>query len=339
MKPLLQVRDLRTEFRTDDGIVKAVDGVSFQVGHREVFAIVGESGSGKTVTGLSIMNLVPKPQGKIVGGEILFKDQDLLQIGEDQMRKLRGDRITMIFQDPLTALNPVYTVGAQVAEVFRTHRDLSRKEAWERAVAVLELVGIPRAANRAGEYPHQFSGGMRQRVMIAMAVALNPDLIIADEPTTALDVTIQAQIIEVLLRVRDEFDAAIILITHDLGVVAGVADQVMVMYAGKIAEKGTCDEVYYSPKHPYTWGLMTSVTRLDEDRQERLHPIKGAPPSLIFVPSGCSFHPRCPHAAAICSEEYPELRSVGDPGHLAACHFAQDPNWKPPAEVVAERTG
>lgn len=335
--PLLEVRDLRVQFGTDDGVVKAVDGVSFEVFPNEVFAIVGESGCGKTVTALSILNLVPRPHGRIVSGEIRFKGQDLRKLEEDALRRLRGNRIAMIFQDPLTALNPVFTVGDQIAEVFRVHKKTPKREAWERAVSLLDLVGIPRPEQRSRDYPHQFSGGMRQRAMIAMAVALDPDLIIADEPTTALDVTIQAQILDVLLRVKDEFNAAILLITHDLGVVAGVADSVMVMYAGHVAEMGSCDDIYFEAKHPYTWGLMTSITRLDLERKERLLPIGGAPPSLIHPPSGCPFHPRCRFLQPVCSEGYPDLRPVGAAGHVASCHFAQGPDWRPPAELVAEK--
>ena len=337
MQPLLEVRNLRTQFTTDDGIVHAVDGVSFNIMPKEVFAVVGESGSGKSVTALSILNLVPKPDGKVVEGEVIFQGRDLLKMPKDELRDLRGDRISMIFQDPLTALNPVFTVGSQIAEVFTTHRSMGKKEAKERATDLLELVGIPRPKDRANDYPHQFSGGMRQRAMIAMAVALNPDLIIADEPTTALDVTIQAQILEVLLRLKEEFDAAVMLITHDLGVVAGTADRVMVMYAGKIAEMGTCDEIYFDAKHPYTWGLMTSITRADQRKKDRLLPIKGAPPSLINPPSGCPFHPRCQFVQEVCRVDYPELRPVAHTNHVAACHFAQLPDWRPPAELVAEK--
>lgn len=334
---LLSVRNLKTEFSTEDGVVHAVDGVSFEIMPGEVFAVVGESGCGKTVTALSILGLVQKPAGRIVDGEIMFKGRDLRQIDDRELRKIRGNRIAMIFQDPLTALNPVYKVGNQIAEVFRTHQKVSKKEALQRAVGLLELVGIPRPAERAQDYPHQFSGGMRQRAMIAMAMALNPDLLIADEPTTALDVTIQAQILDVLLNLRREFNVAIMLITHDLAIVAGVADRVMVMYAGKVAEMASCDEIFYSPKHPYTWGLMTSLTRLDQANKQRLRPIRGLPPSLINLPKGCPFTPRCGYAKEICSQEYPELRSAGSAGHIASCHFAQQAEWEPPAEVVAAR--
>lgn len=336
-EPLLSVRDLKTHFQTDDGVVRAVDGVSFDIFPREVFAVVGESGSGKSVTALSILNLIPKPHGSIIAGEILFRGQDLLKLKDEELRRLRGNKIAMIFQDPLTALNPVFTVGHQIGEVFRVHKGTSKKQAHARAVELLELVGIPRPDQRANEFPHQFSGGMRQRAMIAMAVALDPDLLIADEPTTALDVTIQAQIMEVLLRVKDEFNSAIMLITHDLGVVAGVADRVMVMYAGRIAEMTDCNSLYYHPKHPYTWGLMTSVTRLDQDRKDRLLPIKGTPPSLLKEFDFCPFAARCPYVQDICRSEYPVLRDCGSGDHQAACHFAQNPEWKPPVELVAEK--
>ena len=317
--------------------MRAVDDVSFDIFPGELFAVVGESGSGKSVTALSILNLIPKPHGKVVSGEILFKGVDLLGMKEEELRDLRGDRIAMIFQDPLTALNPVFTVGHQIGEVYRVHQRMSRKAAMRQAVELLELVGIPRPDQRAKEFPHQFSGGMRQRAMIAMAVALNPDLLIADEPTTALDVTIQAQIMDVLLRVKAEFDSAIMLITHDLGVVAGVADRVMVMYAGKIAEMGSCEEIYYQPKHPYTWGLMTSITRLDQARKDRLLPIKGSPPSLLTEWRHCPFAARCPYVQDICKEQYPVLRPTASPDHHAACHFADQPDWKPPVELVAEK--
>jgi len=336
-EPLLSVRDLKTHFQTDDGVVRAVDGVSFDIFPREVFAVVGESGSGKSVTALSILNLIPKPHGKIVQGEILFHGQDLLRLKDEELRQLRGNKIAMIFQDPLTALNPVFTVGHQIGEVFRVHRGASKKQAHARAIELLELVDIPRPDQRVDEFPHQFSGGMRQRAMIAMAVALDPDLLIADEPTTALDVTIQAQIMDVLLKVKDEFNSAIMLITHDLGVVAGVADRVMVMYAGRVAEMSSCSDLYYNPKHPYAWGLMTSITRLDQERKDRLLPIQGTPPSLLQEFDYCPFSPRCPHVQDVCRKEYPVLRQCGSHDHTAACHFAADPGWEPPVELVAEK--
>ncbi|HZB40253.1 MAG TPA: ABC transporter ATP-binding protein, partial [Ilumatobacter sp.] len=286
---LLSVRDLRAVFETDDGVVQAVDGVSFDVSRGEVFAIVGESGSGKSVTAMSILGLLPTL--KVERGEILWKGRDLLQLPEDESRKVRGKEIAMIFQDPLTALNPVHTVGRQIGEMARIHEGLKKGPAFERAVEMLELVGIPEPRKRADNYPHEFSGGMRQRAMIAMAITCKPDLLIADEPTTALDVTVQAQVLEVLLDIKDEIDSAIILITHDLGVVAGLAQRVMVMYAGRPVELGQTDEIFYEPRHPYTLGLLASLPRLDDSGP--LVPIPGAPPSLIRVPPGCPFHPRC----------------------------------------------
>jgi len=323
---LLSVRDLATIFNTEVGVVHAVDGVSFDVRSGEVFAVVGESGSGKTVTALSILGLIPEPAGKIVSGEILYRGDDLVRMDADRRRHIRGDRIAMVFQDPLTSLNPVHRVGDQIAEVVRAHRDVSRAEALARAVELLELVGIPNAKERWRHYPHEFSGGMRQRVMIAMAVALDPDLLIADEPTTALDVTVQAQILDVLLGIREQFDTAIMLITHDLGVVAEVADRLMVMYAGKKVEEGERDTVFATPKHPYTWGLLASTTRIDQPRLDRCHQIPGAPPSLIAPPPACRFAPRCAYAQPVCRTIYPELQWVG-PGQLAACHFADVEGW------------
>lgn len=328
IEPVLDVRALRTRFYTDAGVVKAVEGVSFKVHPAEVFAIVGESGSGKTVSCLSILGLLPKPAGRVVEGKALYKGKDLLEMKDEELRRIRGNRIAMIFQDPLTALNPVFTVGSQIAEVFKTHEGLSRKKAMAEAVRLLDLVGIPNPTQRASEYPHEFSGGMRQRALIAMAVALNPDVLIADEPTTALDATVQAQIMEVFLKVRDEFGMALILITHDLGVVAGIAERVMVMYAGRAVETGETDDIFGAAKHPYTWGLMTSVPRMDQPKPERLTPIRGAPPSLINVPTGCPFHPRCDYSEEICSTQYPELSKVSEKHH-AACLFATEAGWGP----------
>jgi oligopeptide/dipeptide ABC transporter ATP-binding protein len=321
---LLSVRDLRAEFHTDDGVVQAVDGVSFDVDRGEVFSIVGESGSGKSVTALAILGLAPTLQ--IVSGEILWKGQDLLSLRADARRRVRGKEIAMIFQDPLTSLNPVHTVGRQVGEMARIHEGLSRAKAFERAVEMLDLVGIPEPRKRARMYPHEFSGGMRQRAMIAMAITCNPDLLIADEPTTALDVTVQAQVLEVLIGIKDEIDSAIMLITHDLGVVAGLSDRVMVMYAGRQAEVGTTDEIFYETRHPYTLGLLASLPRLDDVGDEPLVPIVGAPPSLIRRPSGCPFHPRCrfSRVPGPCDAEVPELRPVGREGHLASCHFSEE---------------
>jgi oligopeptide/dipeptide ABC transporter ATP-binding protein len=336
---LLEVEDLKTVFHTEVGTVHAVDGVSFDVRPGEVLAVVGESGCGKSVTALSIMGLIPAPAGQIVSGSINFRGTNLLHLHAEERRALRGDRIAMVFQDPLTALNPVHRVGAQVAELIQVHRDVGRKEAWGRAVELLKLVGIPGAEERARQYPHHFSGGMRQRVMIAMAIALDPDLLIADEPTTALDVTVQAQILRVLLDVRDRFGMAIMLITHDLGVVAGVADRVVVMYAGQKIEEADVHTIYGNPKHPYTWGLLGSTTRVDRPRLEQLTQIPGAPPSLLAPPPACRFAPRCASVQPLCRTEYPELRQATGPEHLAACHFAQLDGWEPgpPARELASR--
>jgi len=322
---LLSVRDLKVRFDTDDGEVKAVDGVSFDVVRGEVFAIVGESGSGKSVTAMSMLGLIPN--ARIAGGEAWWKETDLLQANESVMRRIRGGEIAMIFQDPLTALNPVHKIGRQIGEMVRIHRDASKKQARERAIELLDLVGIPQPERRVDSYPHEFSGGMRQRAMIAMAIACEPDLLIADEPTTALDVTVQAQVIEVLMEIKDRIRSSIILITHDLGLVAGSADRVMVMYAGKPVEKGSIDDVFYDTRHPYTLGLLASLPRVDDTGSERLVPIKGAPPSLISVPPGCSFNPRCEFARLPdpCATEEPEFEWVeNEPGHGSACHFAGD---------------
>ena len=332
--PLLRVEDLHTVFESEAGTIGAVDGVSFDVQAREVFAIVGESGCGKTTVALSVLGLLPEPRGHITAGRIWFRDEDLVSADEERKRAIRGDRIAMIFQDPLTSLNPTHRIGDQIAEVFRTHREGDRRHAMERAVELLAIVGIPRPRERARDYPHQFSGGMRQRVMIAMAIALQPALLIADEPTTALDVTIQAQILEVLLDVRERFDMSVLLITHDLGVVAQTADRVMVMYAGKKVEEADAATIFSEPKHPYTWGLLGSTTRIDAPRGRRMPQISGAPPSLLHPPPACRFAPRCPRAQDICRRESPELRGI-PVAHEAACHFAQDVGWGPPAEVVA----
>ncbi len=320
---LLSVQDLRAYFNTDDGLVKAVDGVSFDVHRGEVFAVVGESGSGKSVTATTIMGL--QPTIRIESGTIMWKGRNLLELSEHDHQRIRGGEIAMIFQDPLTALNPVHTVGRQIGEMARIHEGLNRKQAHARAVEMIELVGIPEARKRADMYPHEFSGGMRQRAMIAMAITCKPDLLIADEPTTALDVTVQAQVLDVLISIKEEIDSAIMLITHDLGVVAGLADRVMVMYAGRQVEIGDAGELFYQTRHPYTLGLLASLPRLDGDGDEELVPIEGSPPSLIHVPSGCAFHPRCRFAVAPgrCSEERPVLRSVTADGHVTACHFAE----------------
>jgi len=320
---LLSVEDLRAHFHTDDGVVRAVDGVTYDIHRGEVFAVVGESGSGKSVMAMTIMGLVPDVT--IAGGAVRWKGRDLLSMSEEERRRIRGGEIAMIFQDPLTALNPVHTVGRQIGEMARIHEGLSKKQALERAVEMLDLVGIPEPRKRAAMYPHEFSGGMRQRAMIAMAITCKPDLLIADEPTTALDVTVQAQVLEVLLDIKDEIDSAIMLITHDLGVVAGLADRVMVMYAGRQAELGTTPEVFYEARHPYTLGLLASLPRLDDTGDEPLVPIPGAPPSLIRRPSGCPFHPRCRFARlpGPCDSEVPELRLVAGDAHSAACHYAE----------------
>ena len=318
-EPLLEVKDLRVHFPTEDGLVKAVDGTSFSVSQGETLGVVGESGSGKSVSFLTVMGLVTKKEARI-SGEIWFQGQDLLKLPGEELRHIRGEKISMIFQDPLTALNPVHRVGNQIAEVFQVHRKISKKEAFEESVNLLQLVGISQPRQRARQYPHEFSGGMRQRAMIAMALALNPDLLIADEPTTALDVTVQAQILDLIDQLKEEFNAAVVMITHDLGVVAEHCDDIMVMYAGKIAEYGDARDIYYGSHHPYTWGLLQSISRMDQERSERLRPIKGQPPSLINVPSGCAFHPRCPYLMEICKTEIPEL--LPSNGHHASdCHL------------------
>ena len=315
---LLEVKDLRVHFPTEDGLVKAVDGISFAIREGETLGIVGESGSGKSVSFLTVMGLIDVKRAH-VEGEILFRGQDLLKLPPDETREIRGDEISMIFQDPLTALNPVHRVGNQIAEVFLAHRNMSKRAALDEAIQLLEVVGIPKPAERARQYPHEFSGGMRQRAMIAMALALSPSLLIADEPTTALDVTVQAQVLDLIDRLKSEFNASVALVTHDLGVVAEHANSIAVMYAGRIVEYGDRDDIYYEAQHPYTWGLLDSIPRLDEIR-ERLHPIKGSPPSLIHVPSGCPFHPRCPYVFDICPKEIPQLLPSNG-NHASACHL------------------
>jgi peptide/nickel transport system ATP-binding protein len=318
-EPLLEVKNLRVHFPTEDGLVKAVDGVSFSVSPGETLGVVGESGSGKSVSFLTVLGLVTKKEARI-SGEVFFRGEDLLKLPQDEMRHVRGEKISMIFQDTLTALNPVHRVGNQIAEVFQVHRGTSKKEAFEESVNLLQLVGIPQPRQRARQYPHEFSGGMRQRAMIAMALALNPDLLIADEPTTALDVTVQAQILDLIDKLKEEFDAAVVMITHDLGVVAEHCDDIMVMYAGRCVEYGDARDIYYGAEMPYTWGLLQSIARMDQDRKERLRPIRGQPPSLINVPPGCPFHPRCPYVMDICRTERPELLPSNG-HHAAACHL------------------
>src|SRR3990172_3701220 len=312
MSTLLQVRDLRTHFFTDEGVVRAVDGISYDLQEGETMGLVGESGCGKTVSALSILRLIPSPPGKIVGGEVIFDGEDLLKVDEEEIRHIRGNRIAMIFQEPMTSLNPVLTIGRQITEALELHLKMDRHSASRRAVELLEMVGIPEAATRLNDYPHQFSGGMRQRVMIAMALSCNPKLLLADEPTTALDVTIQAQILEILTRLTRELGTAVIIITHNLGVVARYADRVNVMYAGKIVEAATALELYHEPRHPYTLGLLKSVPRLDQARKEKLDPIEGMPPDLIHLPSGCPFRPRCRFVVERCKTENPPLLPVGD---------------------------
>ena len=317
---LLEVNDLKTYFQTDDGIVKAVDGVNFSVEKGKTLGIVGESGSGKSVTCLTIMGLNDR-KNTITSGEALFNGENLLTAGSRRLREIRGNDMAMIFQDPMTSLNPVHSIGTQLIEAVQLHRDVSKKVARARAVELLKAVGIPRAERRAEDYPHQFSGGMRQRVMIAMALVNDPDLLIADEPTTALDVTTQAQIMSLLQRLQDEFGSAIIVITHDLGVVAEAADDVLVMYAAEVAEHAPVGKLFKRPFHPYTWGLLGSLPRLDIDL-ERLVQIPGQPPSLLRPPSGCRFHPRCPYVMDKCKQVDPPLAPISDdPDHLQACHL------------------
>jgi oligopeptide/dipeptide ABC transporter ATP-binding protein len=336
-EPLLEVKDLKVSFRTEDGIVRAVDGVSFTVAEGEVVGIVGESGSGKSVTMMSVMRLITDPN-VIYSGEILYKGRNLMAVSRDAMREVRGEEIAMIFQDPMTSLNPVYTVGWQIEEQLNEHYDLRKGQARQRAIELLRQVGIPNAEQRVDDYPHQFSGGMRQRVMIALALSCNPDLLIADEPTTALDVTIQAQILELIKNLKRDFGSAVALITHDLGVVADIADRILVMYAGRIVEEGNKEQIFYDPQHPYTWGLLGSLTRLDQSRPERLPSIPGQPPSLISPPRGCHFRPRCPHEFSKCPR-VPELdaRLSDNPDHSDRCWL--EPQQKRDLREVEGRIG
>ena len=316
---LLEVQDLKLYFKVRAGKVRAVDGVSFAIQHGEKVGVVGESGCGKSVTALSIMRLIPQPPGEYAGGSVLFEGKDLLDVPESAMRRIRGGQIGMIFQDPMTCLNPTMTVGKQIAEGLRIHLNLSGDQAQKRAISLLDQVGIPDASKRINSYPHQFSGGMRQRVMIAIALACNPKLLIADEPTTALDVTVQAQILELISGIASEFGTAVIIITHDLGVVAGMTDRVVVMYAGKVVETALTGELFANPRHPYTLGLLASVPRLDEKRHGELRTIEGAPPDLLNPPSGCPFMPRCAFARAICRTMPPLDPVAGNSAHLKAC--------------------
>jgi peptide/nickel transport system ATP-binding protein len=333
-EPLLEVKNLRVHFPTEDGLVKAVDGISFSVQPGETLGIVGESGSGKSVTFLTVMGLINR-KSAVVEGEIIFQGEDLLQVPKEELQHIRGNKIGMIFQDPMTSLHPFYKVGDQIAEAILAHDRISKKDAAARAVEMLDRVGIPRPDERARQYPHEFSGGMRQRAMIAMALSLNPDLLVADEPTTALDVTVQAQILSLMDRLQTEFNTAVALITHDLGVVAEHCDFIQVMYAGKLVETGTADDIYYRPMMPYTWGLMRSLPRVTGE-DERLSPIRGTPPSLINVPNGCPFNPRCPYVFNRCHVEAPELLPV-DGHHAAACHLSLEDRERIVHEEVLER--
>jgi oligopeptide/dipeptide ABC transporter ATP-binding protein len=315
---LLEVKDLGVEFTTEDGVVRAVDGVSFELDRGKVLGIVGESGSGKSVTALTIMGLTRDVNSRF-RGEVNYQGRNLLDISDTEMQNFRGNEIGMIFQDPMTSLNPVYRIGEQIAEAIQAHEPTDKRNAHKRAVELLRQVGIPNPESRVDDFPHQFSGGMRQRAMIAMALSCNPAILIADEPTTALDVTIQAQIVELISKLKDDFNSAVIMITHDLGVVADIADEIAVMYAGRIVERGPTREVFYDPQMPYTWGLLGSIPRLDRAKAERLHSITGAPPSLIQLPQGCKFRPRCPHAFEKCKEEPALENRVETPGHLDRC--------------------
>ena len=318
MANLLEVKDLATHFFTQDGVVKAVDGISYTLAEGEVLGVVGESGCGKSVHALSIMRLVANPPGRIVAGEILFEGENLLNMDDSEMRHIRGNRIAMVFQEPMTSLNPVLTIGRQLTETLELHQKMAKQEARTRAAELLQTVGIPDAETRLSDYPHQFSGGMRQRVMIAMALSCNPRLIIADEPTTALDVTIQAQILELMRDLAEEFGTAMVIITHNLGVVARYAHRVVVMYAGKIVETGTAHDIYRNPRHPYTIALLNSVPRLDATERVRLDAIEGLPPDLVDLPQGCSFAPRCKYAYERCTQETPVLLET-DTNHTSAC--------------------
>jgi oligopeptide transport system ATP-binding protein len=320
---VLDVKGLQTYFYTDEGVVKAVDGLTYQVRKGEFVALVGESGCGKSVSAMSVLRLIPYPPGVIVGGQILFQGENLLQASEERIREIRGNRIAMVFQEPTTSLNPVLTIGRQITESVELHRGLRKKAAQDESVRLLGLVGIPDPASRVNDYPYQFSGGMQQRIMIAMALSCNPELLIADEPTTSLDVTVQAQILEIIANLRDEFDMAVVIITHNLGLVARYVDRVNVMYAGRLVEGGTTDAVFEKPKHPYTLGLLASVPRLDSPRKVAPRVVPGLPPNLADLPQGCSFAPRCAYATDECRENAPQLETVG-PEHVRACFYDAD---------------
>jgi oligopeptide/dipeptide ABC transporter ATP-binding protein len=331
---LLEVDDLSVHFATEDGVVRAVDGVSFELERGKVLGIVGESGSGKSVTAMTVMGLTRDINARF-GGEVNYQGRNLLELSDAEMQNYRGNEIGMIFQDPMTSLNPVYRIGEQIVEAIRTHENMDKRGAQRRAVELLRQVGIPNPEQRVDDFPHQFSGGMRQRAMIAMALSCNPSILIADEPTTALDVTIQAQIIELISRLKDDFNSAVIMITHDLGVVADIADEIIVMYAGRVVERAATRDLFYDPQMPYTWGLLGSIPRLDRPRPERLHSIKGAPPSVINMPPGCKFRPRCPHAFEKCVDE-PELENrVETPGHLDRCWLDVDVKRSVRAATIA----
>ncbi|MCW2585217.1 MAG: oligopeptide/dipeptide transporter, ATP-binding protein [Frankiales bacterium] len=320
--PLLEVDDLQVEFRTRDGVAKAVNGVSYTLEQGQTLAVLGESGSGKSVTAQAIMGIIDSPPGFVTGGRVLFRGQDLLTMSVGERQAVRGEKISMVFQDALSALNPVYSVGFQIAEMFRTHRGMSRGESKKRAIELMDRVKIPAAKDRFSDFPHQFSGGMRQRIMIAIAIALDPEVLIADEPTTALDVTVQAQIMQLLRELLQEMSMGLILITHDLGVVADVADKIAVMYAGKIVEQAPVHQIYANPAHPYTEGLLHSIPRVDRKGQQ-LSAIKGLPPILTRIPAGCAFNPRCPYAQDVCRSEEPPLFQIGG-DRRSACHFWED---------------
>ena len=333
-EPLLEVKGLKVRFATEDGVVRAVDGVDFQLERGKVLGIVGESGSGKSVTAMTLLGLT-RGQNAAFEGEVIYKGQNLLTMPESGLRDVRGDEIAMIFQDPMTSLNPVYRIGVQIVEAIVAHESISKKQARRRAIDLLKQVGIPNATERIDTFPHELSGGMRQRVMIALALSCNPDIVIADEPTTALDVTIQAQILALLDNLRAEFDSAVILITHDLGVVASIAHDILVMYAGRVVEAGPKRELFYDPQMPYTWGLLGSIPRLDRPKQEKLHSITGSPPSLINAPRGCKFRPRCPHVFDRCIEEPELVNRVEAPDHLDRCWLSLDDKRRLRDETIA----
>jgi oligopeptide/dipeptide ABC transporter ATP-binding protein len=321
MSELLNIKELKTYFYIEEGTVKAVDGVSFSLKKGETLGLVGESGSGKTVTSLSILRLIPSPPGRIISGEVNLEGKDLLKLSDRDVRNIRGNVISMVFQDPMTSLNPVFTVGDQIVETLEIHQDLNKEENFEKALGLLKEVGIPNPEVRVFQYPHEYSGGMRQRAMIAMAIACRPKILIADEPTTALDVTIQAQILELMNLMKKELKNSILLITHDLGVIAEMADNIAIMYAGKIVEYGDVRSIFYNPSHPYTWGLLESIPKLEKQTKKRLIPIDGNPPSLLKLPAGCSFNARCKYTKDLCYKETPVLEPIENSGHKSACHL------------------